>query len=49
MVKWRKMWLAEQLSRRGAYRISMEKLRESDHLKDVAVDGKIILKCIFKK
>jgi hypothetical protein len=43
------MWWAEQLARSGAYRISMENLRESDQLKDLAVDGKIILKWIFKK
>jgi hypothetical protein len=24
-------------------------LRESDHLEDLTVDGRIILKCIFKK
>jgi hypothetical protein len=35
--------------RRGAYRVLVGKLRERDHLKDLIVDGKIILQRIFKK
>ena len=35
--------------RRGAYRVWCGDLRERDHLKDVDVDGRIILKRIFKK
>jgi hypothetical protein len=34
---------------RGAYRILWEDLRERDHLEDIGVDGRIILKLIFKK
>jgi len=35
--------------RRGAYRVWCGDLRERDHLKDVDVDGRIIIKQIFKK
>jgi hypothetical protein len=34
---------------RGAYRILVGDLREGDHLKDPSVEGRIILKLIFKK
>ena len=34
---------------RGAYRILVGDLREGDHLEDLGVDGRIILKWIFKK
>jgi hypothetical protein len=35
--------------KRGAYRFWWEDLREGDHLGDLSVDGRIILKWIFKK
>ena len=35
--------------RRGAYRVFGGDLIESDHLDDIGIDGRIILKCIFKK
>jgi len=34
---------------RGAYRVLVRDLRETDHLEDLAVDERIILKLIFKK
>jgi hypothetical protein len=35
--------------RRGAYRVWWGDLRERDHLKDLGLNGRIILKWIFKK
>jgi len=33
---------------RGVYRVLVEKLRERDHLGDPGVDGRIILRWIFR-
>ena len=35
--------------RRGAYRFWWGNVRERDHLEDLGVDGRIIVKWIFKK
>jgi len=35
--------------RQGACRVLLGKLRERKYLEDLSVDGRIILKCIFKK
>jgi len=35
--------------RRGAYRILMGKTEGKSHLKDLGIDGKIILKQIFRE
>jgi hypothetical protein len=34
---------------RGVYRVGWGNLRERDHLEDTGVDGRIILRCIFRK
>jgi hypothetical protein len=34
--------------KRGTYRILVGKLREGDYLEELGVDGRIMLKCIFK-
>ena len=35
--------------RRGVYRILVRNMRERDHLEDPGVDGRIILRWIFRK
>jgi hypothetical protein len=35
--------------RRGAYRVFVGNLKEKDNLEDTGIDGKIILKLIFRK
>jgi hypothetical protein len=34
---------------RGVYRVSVENLRERDHWGDPSIDGRIILRRIFRK
>jgi hypothetical protein len=34
---------------RGAYRVLVGRPREGDHFEGLGADGRIILKCIFKK
>jgi hypothetical protein len=35
--------------RRGVYKVLVGKLRERDHLRDPGIDGRIILRWIFRK
>jgi hypothetical protein len=35
--------------RKGACRVFVGKSEEKNHLEDLSVDGRIILKCMFKK
>jgi hypothetical protein len=34
---------------RGAYRFSLGDLREREHLENISLNGKILLKCIFMR
>jgi len=40
---------ARMVERRAVYRVWWENLRERDHLGDPGVDGRIILRLIFRK
>jgi hypothetical protein len=42
-------WASSAYGRRGAYRVLVGNLREMDHLVDPSVDGRIILRWIFRK
>jgi len=51
MIKSRRMkWTGHvaRTERRGVYRILVGTLREGDHLEDPGVDGRVILRCIFR-
>ena len=53
MIKSRRMrWaghVARKGERRGVYRVLVGKLRERDHFGEPGVDGRIILRLIFRK
>jgi len=53
VIKSRRMrWaghMARMGERRGVYRGLAGNLREQEHLEDSGVDGRIILRCIFRK
>ena len=41
--------MASTVNRRGAYRVLVGKLIKRDHLESLDVDGRLILRWIFKK
>jgi hypothetical protein len=53
VIKWRRMRLAGHVSRLGEsiglYRIWWGNRKERGHLEDSDIDGKIILRCIFRE
>jgi len=52
MIKSRMRWVghvAHMGTRRGTYRVLVGNLRERNHMKDPSVDGRIILRWIFRK
>ena len=53
VIKSRRMrwtgYIARMSERRGVYRVLVRNLRERDHLEDQGVDGRIILRWIFRK
>ena len=53
MIKSRRIGWAVHVARMGdricAYNFWYRELKERDHSEDAGVDGKIILRCIFKK
>jgi hypothetical protein len=52
-MKLRRMWwmgyVACRVEKRGVYRVLVKKREGKNHLEDLAVDGKIILRWIFRK
>jgi hypothetical protein len=52
MIKFRRMRCAGHAERSGGkemHQIWWGNMKEGDHLEDLRVDGKIILKCIFRE
>jgi len=53
MIKSRRMRRAEHVAyigeRRGIYRVLVGKPEGKNHLEDPGIDGRIILRCIFRK
>jgi hypothetical protein len=53
LIKSRRMrwagYVARMRERRGIYRVLVGYLRERDHLGDPGLEGRIILRCIFRK
>ena len=43
------MYVSLRGQNRNAYRYLVENLSEGDHLEDLNIDGRIILKCVLKK